>query len=296
MIVRPGSLYYITGLANATTLIVMFRLLILATLAIIAACQSSTPSSASLYIAHCLQGCPTGTATSNEIIVRHLYAVSINADSRTADWVSYRILPGSIGVASLLPREWQDDALAHNGLRIAELDGTTRTLERAVTGDQADSAYRVTEFQINAGDRGRLVPMTSFAGTSYWSDLNLLSVMALMKSDMRLASWARLDQAVNGLVDDEGELFVMAGPVFDSDSIRADPGASYLPAAYFKLVASSDGRMAAFLFDQELPSHASYCDQASSLDEIENLTGLNLFPAAPDWPLGSLLPVLGCGN
>jgi endonuclease G len=262
-----------------------------------AACASQPESTANLFISHCLAACPTGTAVNNEIIVRHLYAVSVSADTRLADWVSYRVLPGGLGVASLLPREWQDDELTRFGYQAAELEGQGNTLVRTGTGDQADSAYRVTDFQIDASDRGRLVPMTSFAGTSFWSDLNLLSIMSMMKSDMRLASWARLDQAINQLVEKQGEIYVVTGPVYGD---RIDPSAgadAYMPQAFFKVVASPDGRLAAFLFDQDLPVHAVHCDQASDLGRIESLTGLRIFPGSA--PVGwrtDLLPLLGCGN
>ena len=82
----------------------------------------SAESQGNIHIAHCLQGCPAGTPDSNEIVVRHLYAVSINAGSQLADWVSYRVLPDSIGVASLLPREWQTDQLARNGAQAEQIN------------------------------------------------------------------------------------------------------------------------------------------------------------------------------
>ncbi|MCB1670075.1 MAG: DNA/RNA non-specific endonuclease [Gammaproteobacteria bacterium] len=247
-----------------------------------------------LTIAHCLQGCPTGTSSANEILVRHLYAVSINPGTRLADWVSYRILPGSIGVASLLPRDWQSDDLARNGIRVEQLRGEGDQLVQQASGDQQDSVYRITEFSVAAGDQGRLVPMTSFAGTSYWSDLNLLSIMSLMKSDLRLESWSRLDQAVNSLVRSDGELFVVAGPIYQSAGTGQPGTVGAVPDAYFKVVANASGQLAAFIFDQDLPAHASHCDQLTGLDAVESASGLDLFPTADAWPTGSLASRLGC--
>jgi len=273
----------------------MFRYLYVFVLVLTTGCTTTAPAPENLHIAHCLQGCPTGTPATNEIIVRHLYAVSVNADTRLADWVSYRILPDSIGVASLLPREWQNDGLTRNGVRLQDLDGPADTLVQPNLGDQPDSVYRITEFSVNAGDRGRLVPMTSFAATSFWDDLNLLSVMSPMKSDLRLESWARLDQAINQLVAREGELYVISGPVYGSLNTLQPGGAiNNLPVAFFKIVANGDGEAASFLFVQDLPVHANHCDQLTSLSSIEARTGLAFFPQAAGWPVGSLAGRLGC--
>lgn len=270
----------------------MRRLSIIVMLLALPVVVNSAESLDNLHIAHCLRDCPTGTPGNNEIIVRHLYAVSINVSSRLADWVSYRILPDSIGVASLLPREWQTDRLARSGVRLDEISGADSRLIQPTLGDQPESVYRISEFTLNAGDRGRLVPMTSFAATSYWSDLNLLSIMSPMKGELRLESWSRLDQAVNELVAREGELTVIAGPVYGSADGSVDGDA--LPVAFFKVIANGQGELAAFLFDQDLPVHANHCSQLSNLATVQRRTGLQLFPAAEDWPTGSLSDRLGC--
>lgn len=249
---------------------------------------ATTPDLQHLHISHCAAGCPAGSPASNEIIVRHLFAVSVNPDRRHADWVAYRVLAEGIGVASLLPREWQDDHLMAHGVTTAELQGEGNRLAQSSTTSQQDSAYRVTEFLFDPSDLGHLVPMTSFAGTTYWSDVNLLSVMSPMKGAMRLESWSRLDQSINRAAA-AGPLFVVVGPVANR---TADAGV--LPSAFYKVVANEAGEAAAFLFDQDLPAHAAYCDQLTDLQVVESITGLDLFPRAGTWPTGSLAGALGC--
>ncbi len=282
----------------------MKRLVLAAMLSACAGLAGAQQASQNLFIAHCLRGCPDGADESNEIVVRHLFAASVNSRTRVADWAAYRVLAESVGVASLLPREWQNDQLATSVIRVEELDGKGQILVQPALGDQPESVYRISEFSIDAGDQGRLVPITSFAGTSYWPDLNRLSNMSLMRSNLRLESWSRLDQAINSLAQDRGELYVVAGPVYPAgsragsrtggnpDAGRGESG--ILPLAFFKVVASDAGEVSAFLFDQQLPEHARYCDQTSDLATIEELTGLDLFPGAQDWPVASLHGSLGC--
>ena len=143
-----------------------------------------------------------------------------------------------------------------------------------------------------AEDRGRLAPMTSFAATPYWPELNQLSNMSGLPQAMRTGPWSGLDQAINELTTLVASLYVVAGPVVsrqsegrNSESGRAD--------AFFKVV--SDGKwVAAFLFDANLPAHAHFCGQVSSLAEIEGQISLALFPGAKLGDSGELVEALGC--
>lgn len=265
-------------------------------LAVAALAVAGSAPAQSIHIAHCLAGCPGGTAASNEILVRNLFAVSVNQQTGLADWVSYRVMQGTIGVASLLPREWHADDLLDETLRSAPLPESEPRLRQPSLENQQDQAYRITEFTVNASDRGRLVPMSSFAATSYWRDLNYLSVMSPLKSAMRNGPWSRLDQSINLLAQSLGEVYVVAGPVYDAaTSPQSALGEnSFLPRAYFKVVADAAGRLSVFVFDQDLPPHASYCAQRSSLAELEQAVGLTLFPLATAWPSSSLDSELGC--
>jgi endonuclease G, mitochondrial len=249
-----------------------------------------------VHIGHCLQGCPTGSAVSNELIVRNLYTVSINQQTRLADWVVYRVLKDTVGVASLLPREWNKDTLLFNGLTVNALDGQDSSIRQPNLDNQQDRDYRIMEVIISAGDWGRLLPMSSFAGTPYWSDLNFLSVMSYMKPAMRSGPWSRLDQAINRVADAHGEVFITAGPLYVS-KIPLDNeliAESNFPAAFFKVVATTDGLVSAFIFAQESSQHQAYCQQISSLESVERQSGLDLFPQTNSWPLGSLNSKLGC--
>ena len=257
---------------------------------------STLVNAQTIHVAHCLAGCPVGTPARNELVLRNLFAVSVNQQTGVADWVSYRILKDTVGVASLLPRDWQADDLLQGGIRLEALSGAEASLRQPNLENQQDRDYRLTEVLINPGDQGHLVPLSSFAGTSYWPDLNLLSVMSLLKSDMRLGPWSRLDQAINGLAQAQGEIFVLVGPVYSlnqtTNRVLADED-GIIPEAFFKIVANQAGEMSVFLFDQNLLQHANYC-QMSELTEIESATGLDLFPQSPQWPTGSLDQQLGC--
>ncbi|HAJ75309.1 MAG TPA: hypothetical protein DCM64_02525 [Gammaproteobacteria bacterium] len=247
-----------------------------------------------IHIAHCMAGCPTGTSSSNEIVVRHLYAASINAQSGLADWVAYRVLGDSVGVASLLPRWWQQDDL---------LLTTARPLGREADGigfSQPGRPYRVNEIVFDSRDHGRLAPMTSFAHTPYWEELNNLSNMTPIPIALRTGGWARLEQSINEFAAREGELFVISGPLYEISaplntrvSGREANSITENPAAFFKIVATPT-RHAAFLFDHNLPQTAGYCEQLSTLQTIEQRSGLNLLPDLTQQGMADLAVELRC--
>jgi len=252
--------------------------------------SSNAWSAERVYIAHCAQACPQAEYA-QEIVVHHLYAAAITPQTGLARWVAYRVLGGTVGVASLLPRSWQVDPLLDaerqggaGGAEIAqEVDFQQPDLSSA-----QDREYRVNELVYPDVARGRLAPMTSFAGTPYWQELNNLSNMAPLPEDLRTGSWARLEQRINALAHREGEVFVVSGPLpQNNDNIE-------IPGAYFKVVIAGE-RIAAFVFPVGLPLHASHCAQQSTLQAIEQATSLNLFPALAA-ASGSLNVALGCGK
>ena len=132
---------------------------------------AATISAQEINISHCLGSCPDVSRPTNEVTLHHVFAAAVIPETGEVEWVAYRVLPESVGVASL---------------------------------------YVVTGPVVSRQSVGR-----------------------------------------------------------DSESGRAD--------AFFKVV--SDGkRVAAFQFDANLPPHAHFCGQVSSLAEIEGQISLALFP------------------
>jgi endonuclease G, mitochondrial len=233
-----------------------------------------------VHISHCMAGCPVVADSiaieNSELIVRQLYVASINARSGLADWQAYRVLADSVGVASLLPRVWFEDPLVLGGATQIEVIDSTPQIEQEVPIDAEERSYQLGGINLLLEDQGRLVPMSSFAGTPYWSELNFLSNMAALPFKLRAGSWSRLDQAINALADKIGEVYVVSGPIYRERGEEMSESAAK-PSAYFKVISTPDS-LSAFIFDSDVRQHVSFCDQVSTLDLIEDATGLTLFP------------------
>ena len=233
-----------------------------------------------VHISHCLAGCPVVAESmaieNSELIVRQLYVASINARSGLANWQAYRVLADSVGVASLLPRVWFEDSLVSRGATQLEVIDSAKLIEQDVPIDAEERSYQLGGINLLSEDQGRLVPMSSFAGTPYWSELNFLSNMAALPFELRAGSWSRLDQAINELVDKIGEVYVISGPIYSGHEKEMIESA-VKPSAYFKVISTPES-LSAFIFDRNVRQHVSFCDQVSTLELIEAATGLTFFP------------------
>lgn len=239
-----------------------------------------------VHISHCNERCPE-SAAARDLVVHHLYVAGIERETGLAEWVAYRVVADALGVASLLPRLWQSDRLLEAEPTPEVQDESASDFFQPDLSNAQDQEYRVNEILYNLEDRGRLAPMTSFAGTPYWQELNNLSNMAPLPTNLRVGSWARLEQAINDLAAALGEVYVVSGPLLPVQAAISDPG------AYFKVVVAG-GKAASFVFAADLAQHLRYCDQRASLQSIESVTGLSLFPAQNELDDGALLEQLNC--
>ena len=252
-----------------------------------------------IAISHCQGSCPdyiSGlAATRSNVVVHNLYAAGLNGDTGMADWVAYRLTKEAIGVASLLPRFWQPDELVR-------LSGIEELAEAEALGfSRADISSGNNPYGgLNepAGDpekRARLAPMTSFAQTPYWSELNNLSNMVPMPAPLRRGPWLQLEQTLNRIVTSENDLGVITGPLYliDQPLSASVNSADLNPAAYFKVVVAESG-FAAFVFPQDLSQTDRFCEYQADIDQIELMSSLDLFPESSARSSSKLLKALGC--
>ena len=254
----------------------------------------------SVAVTHCQGECPSYdsqlAATRANVVIHHLYAAGLNGDTGIADWLAYRLTKDAVGVASLLPRSWQADRLVgishvEDILQIG--DAELSLTEVSTSNDNPYAAMAAPD--VEPEQRARLAPMTSFANTPYWSDLNNLSNMVPMPSPLRLGPWLRLEQRLNRLAVEREELYVITGPLYIIGSLNRSPSAAELnPAAYYKIISDESG-VAAFAFPHDLEQHKPLCEQRVDYQEIESMAGLSLFPhQSVRQESDSLLTALGC--
>lgn len=215
----------------------------------------------------CPFGLPLGTPDTNDLVVRDIYALSSNPDSKMADWVAYRLDPATVTGESVKERNWKPDPL---------LD-PSRTLEPPdYTG--ANDAYGY--------QRGHQAPLAAFKGTLSWRKTNFLSNITPQKGALNTGAWEDLETAERNLAKTQ-EVFVMTGSVYKTE-MPALPGADEshrVPSGYWKILVlgyPKHTRAVGFVFTQDTPKRPLNEKDAVSIRHIEELAGLNFLWLLPD--------------
>lgn len=238
---------------------------------------------AELHTFHCLHGCPMGASSTNDLIVREIYTLSSNDRTKFADWVAYRVTRDTVGRS--LGRRWQADPWL----------GTVETLEPD-DYDGAPQALRI--------DRGHQAPLAAFSGTPFAEDTNILSNITPQSAALNQAPWQYLEAQERDLVTRPlaefpvEAVYVLTGPLYERvmPEMPMPRGRKRhrVPSGYWKVIATTDGRITAFIFDQDTPRSANYCDSRASLEAVEIRADLTLFPRLITRAFAPLDAAIGC--
>ena len=220
---------------------------------------------------HYPYGMPVGTPSSNDLIVREIYALSSNDDTKFADWVAYRLDRNTVNGNATTSRNYIPDPLID----------PDETLE---PDDYDDANARL------GTTRGHQAPLGTFKGTNFWAQTNYLSNLTPQKGDLNGGAWLRLENRVKGIVNQCDVVYVITGTLYERNMPelpKADEP-HVIPSGYWKIVAlnvendPSALLVSAFIFDQDTPRNADIKSGQVTVDEVEARSGLDFFSELPD--------------
>lgn len=209
--------------------------------------------------------------------MREIYTLSSNDFTKLADWVAYRITPQTIA-ASRDSRNYRIDPW---------LDPSETLSEPQYEG--GSSALGI--------DHGHQAPLAAFSGTTSWEDTNYNSNMTPQASGLNRGPWQRLEGwERSATLQTMGPVYVLTGPLFERlmKPLPAGPAHHRVPSGYWKVIALADGRMSAFIMDQNVPQNGRHCDYRVPLLHLELRARLALFPARGNVQMSALDALLGC--
>ena len=224
-----------------------------------------------IHSKHWLHGYPLGTPTTNDLIIRDIYALSSNDERKFADWVAYRLTPREVTGTLDLERKWRADPWLADD----------ETLEPSGPDDYG-GAHDAHDY-----DRGHFAPLASFKGSLSASQTNYLSNISPQKADLNQGPWKDLENAVRTRVKTGATVWVTTGPLYE-DAMSELPNADeehVVPSGYWKIVATEaqgELRVAAFIMGQDADRHSDPADFLTSVDEIEERSGLGFFWELPE--------------
>ena len=137
-------------------------------------------------------------------------------------------------------------------------------------------------------DRGHMAPNYAIAtrfGAGGQEETFLMSNIVPQKHSLNAGVWKELElRAATSYAARFREVWVMAGPVFGKHPQRIRGGVAVPEACWMVMLDEHEGRVRtqAFVIPQDAPADASPDRYLTSIDHIEELTGLDLFPDLPD--------------
>jgi endonuclease G len=201
------------------------------------------------------------SSSPGKVIRRNAYTLQYNLQHKQADWALYQLTRSRTEGSVAVPENWRPDP------------------------ETGPSPVQPADLQGSGYDRGLLVP----AGDLKWSktaaaEAHLMSNVSPMKSALRRGLWAELEALTRSWAAQNEEVYVVAGPVLKGTLAKAGKSSISAPEFFFKVILDNrepDLRAIAFILPNG-PSKQPLMSYAVSIDKVEALTGLNLFPSLPD--------------
>ena len=202
------------------------------------------------------------TDRTERIITHKGYTVSYNADWKIPNWVAYELT--DVEVAGEEPRS-----------KKFVPDPMVPKYESAITEDYKNSGW----------DRGHMAP----AADMKWHPQAMkesfyLSNICPQNHNLNGGAWKDLEEQVRDLAAQKGKIYVVCGPIVSEDYQTIGANKVVIPSAFFKvLLQEENGNIYTIGFIYEnVAGRRPMSTYARTVDEVEELTGIDFFPSLPD--------------
>lgn len=196
-------------------------------------------------------------------IIKHTgYTLSYNEDYELANWVAYELTREEV----LGPGSRED---------------SFKTDPAVKTGSATLDDYKKSGY-----DRGHLAPAADFKWSAEaMSDTFFMSNMSPQAPDFNRGIWSDLEAVVRTMAYDNGSVYVATGPVLtDGPYETIGKNKVAIPKRFYKVVldyTDPDIKAIGFVLPNE-GSDKPLQSFATTIDEVEEITGIDFFPALPD--------------
>lgn len=175
-------------------------------------------------------------------------------------------------------------------LTAAHTDGPVERSRKFWADPSLPKTYRVDYYDYKGSgyDRGHMCP----AGDMKWSeeamhDCFYMSNMCPQTGSLNSGAWNKLEMKCREWAKREGALYIICGPVYDAKTRHEQIGIDHaidVPEGFFKAILSLrrgyEKAVAFYFYNDE--SRQSYKTASLTVDEVEELTGLDLFHSLDD--------------
>lgn len=198
-----------------------------------------------------------------QILRKTGFTISYNKTAKVPNWVAWHLVKNHTYGSNQ-----RDELLFEEDLNVSA--------PRATDNDYYNSRY----------DRGHMCP----AGDNKWSkeaiqESFLFTNICPQNHGLNKDSWNDLEKKCRSWAREYGAIDIVCGPIFYGGSQQKTIGRNkvYVPDAFFKVVLCRKGSPKAIGFIyKNRGGYQSMSDCACTVDEIEDLTGIDFFPALDD--------------
>lgn len=201
-----------------------------------------------------------------QIVKHHALQLGYDEQHEQARWVTHLVLPAVTNGNVSRTNDFREDSLVTTGT--------------AVKDDYWYSGY----------DRGHLAPSADFRWSqTALSESYFYSNMSPQLPELNREKWAELENAIRDyVIEYQNEVYVVTGPILnDSLPKMKNEGRKNevtIPSMFYKIVLDVSGDTTlgiAFVMPNGYCAYPAL-SYATSIDKVEELTGLNFFPALDD--------------
>lgn len=194
-----------------------------------------------------------------EVVHHRYYSLSYIEEHEVSEWVAHKLTRSMVNGNARRQDNFRRDPLVS-------------------TETASSRAYRGSGF-----DRGHMAPAGDMKlNRTAMSESFYMSNMAPQNPSFNRGIWRELEEQIRRWVRDSGTMYIVTGPILYRGLRQLLPEGVSVPESFYKIVFDYDRRkMIAFLFENR-GSRRSLDSFVVSVDFIEELSGIDFFPALPD--------------
>jgi endonuclease G len=135
------------------------------------------------------------------------------------------------------------------------------------------------DYEGSGFDRGHMSPVGDMADITSQKESFSLANMIPQDHPLNTKMWEGIEVATRDLAKNEGELYVITGPIFLGSNLKRINGRVMVPTYVYKAIYDPQKKQAAayFVANTSDPRYA-----VVSVAEVEKLSGIKLFPSLAD--------------
>lgn len=194
-----------------------------------------------------------------EQINHHYYILSYSEENEQANWVYYELTSQMLNGNIKRSNRFHTDPLV--------------LTKSSTTSDYTKSGF----------DRGHLCPAADMSFDSIaMNESFYMSNISPQYPGFNRGIWKSLEAKVRDWAKTKEQLVIVTGPIFSESDQRIGQNRVRVPAYFYKILFAEDqNQMIAFVLPNEASSH-SLDNFVSTVDSVEQITGIDFFSQLPD--------------